>query len=322
MRSRASAVVAVIAALAMLCLPVQHASAAPTAAIDRVESITDRWVRVFVDSPAMGSVVEVQVLLPKDRSTPRPTVYLLDGRSADSSGSHWTDRGGAVEFFADKDVNVVMTVGGTASYYTDWQRADPTLGTYRWETFLTKELPPLIDSAFDGNGRNAVAGISMGAQAAMMLAFRAPQVYSAVASYSGCYSTTDDLGQAQMRLVVASFRGDADNMFGPPTDPEWAAHDVIGNADALRGKAIYISAGSGLPGPFENLANPDALNSVLFGGPIEAITNQCTQQLAGRLAELGIPATVNHRPVGTHSWPYWTQELANSWPTLAAGLGQ
>lgn len=47
----------------------------------------------------------------------------------------------------------------------------------------------------------------------------------------------------------------------------------------------------------------------------------CTRQLADRLAQLGIPATVNRRPTGTHSWPYWADELPRSWPTMAAGLG-
>ncbi|KAA0024587.1 alpha/beta hydrolase [Antrihabitans cavernicola] len=303
------------------------ASAAPTgsvgrtATIDHIEKITDRWLRVFVDSPAMGSVVEVQLLLPRDTAKPRPTVYLLDGRSADNTGSHWTTLGNAVQFFDDKDVNAVLTVGGTASYYTDWQKTDPTLGHYKWETFLTKELPPLIDGRFDGNGSNAIVGLSMGAEAAMMLAVRAPQVYRAVASFSGCYTAADDFGQAQIRAVIASFGGDADNMFGAQDDPDWAAHDVVLHAAALRGKAIYVSAGSGLPGRHEIPANPDLLPSALIGGPLEAITNACTHQLAGALGSLGIPATFDFQQTGTHSWPYWTDDLVSSWPTIGGALG-
>lgn len=297
------------------------AHATPAARFDHVEHITDRWLRVFVDSPAMGSVVEVQVLLPRETSKPRPTVYLLDGRSADDTGSHWTTLGNAVEFFDDKNVNAVLTVGGTASYYTDWQRPDPTLGNYKWETFLTDELPPLIDGVFDGNGNNAIVGPSMGAQAAMMLAVRAPERYRAVAAYSGCYSAADDFGQAQIRSVVGSFGGDADNMFGPPDDPAWAAHDVLAYADALRGKAIYLSAGSGLPGRHENPANPDLVPSTVIGGPLEAVTAGCTRVLAGRLADLGIGATVDLQGEGTHSWPYWSDDLVLSWPTIGRALG-
>ncbi len=144
------------------------------ASLDRIEPITDRWLRLFVRSPAMGRTVQVQILLPADRSRPRPTLYMLDGRSASNNGNNWARLGGAVKFFADKNVNVVLTVGGPAGYYTDWQRSDPVLGNNKWETFLTSELPPLIDKQFEGNGRKAVEGVSMGAEAAMMLAMRHP----------------------------------------------------------------------------------------------------------------------------------------------------
>ncbi|MFD0362041.1 alpha/beta hydrolase [Nocardia sp. GCM10030253] len=294
---------------------------ASQASIDHIEPITDRWLRVFVHSPAMSRVVEVQVLLPRERNHPRPTVYMLDGRTANPTSNNWTELGHADEFFEDKDVNVVLTVGGPASFYTDWQQPDPVLGTNMWETFLAKELPPLIDTTFDGNGRNAVMGVSMGAEAAMMLAFRQPKLYTAVAAHSGCFSTGTDLGQAQARTVVATYRGEPDNMFGPYHDPDWLEHDVIMNADRLRGKTIYLSVGSGLPGKYDTPNNPDMVSTIGLGGPLEAATNACTQRLADRLTTLGIPVTSHFRLTGTHSWPYWRDELARSWPTVSRPLG-
>lgn len=130
----------------------------------------------------MGRTVQVQVLLPARRDSPRPTVYMLDGRSAAAEVNNWTARGGALSFFADKNVNVAFTLGGPASYYTDWLHSDPKLGTHRWETFLTRELPLLIDARFDGDGMNGLEGVSMGAEAAMMLATRNPGLYRAVAA--------------------------------------------------------------------------------------------------------------------------------------------
>jgi hypothetical protein len=58
------------------------------------------------------------VLLPADRSRPRPTLYMLDGRGASENASSWIEHGHAVEFFADKNVNVVLTTGGPANLYT------------------------------------------------------------------------------------------------------------------------------------------------------------------------------------------------------------
>ncbi|MVU79671.1 esterase family protein [Nocardia sp. ET3-3] len=291
------------------------------ARVERVEPLGGNLFDVFVASPAMGRTVRIQVLLPARHDAPRPTVYMLDGRSAAPDVNNWTARGDALRFFADKTVNVVFTLGGPASYYTDWLRSDPKLGTNRWETFLTRELPPLIDASFGGDGSNGLEGVSMGAEAAMMLATRNPGLYRAVAAHSGCYAMSSDFGQAQARAVVGTFGGDPDNMFGPSDNPQWAAHDVVAHAEALRGKAIYLSSGSGVPGEHEAPGNPDLRNAVLFGGPIEAGADMCTRQLADRLTQLGIPATVNRRPVGTHSWPYWADELPRSWPTMAAGLG-
>ncbi|WP_239476563.1 alpha/beta hydrolase [Nocardia arizonensis] len=302
--------------------PTYPEAAGPTRPeIDRVEPITDRWLRVFVRSPAMARTVEVQVLLPRDRAGARPTVYTLDGRTAEPNGNNWIEHGHAAGFFEDKNVNVVLTVGGPASFYTDWLRTDPVLGTNRWESFLTRELPPLIDAGFDGNGRNGVMGVSMGAEAAMMLTVRRPDLYRAVAAHSGCYAISTDSGQAQARAIVLSYRGQPDNMFGAPDDPQWYAHDVVAHAEALRGKAIYLSTGNGLPGRYDVPGDPDLPSNVVLGGPLEAGAAGCTHALVDRLTRLDIPFTANFRDSGTHSWPYWADELGRSWPVMAGALG-
>lgn len=303
--------------------PATAAPAAPAsnAKITHVEPITDRQVRVFVDSPAMASEVQVQVLLPRDTSVSRPTIYMLDGRSATAGTNNWIEQGEAVEFFEDKPVNAVITTGGRASYYTDWQRTDPVLGRMKWETFLTQELPPLIDARFQGNGVQSIAGLSMGAHSAMMLAFRNPELYSGVAAYSGCYETDSELGRAQMGLIIASYDGDINNMWGPLGDADWAAHDVFQHAEKLRGMDIYVSTATGLPGPNETLDNPDLLNLVVVGGSLEAISDQCTRMLEDKFNQVGVEATFVYNPVGVHTWAYWRDELPKSWPLLARSLG-
>jgi S-formylglutathione hydrolase FrmB len=290
-------------------------------AIVRIEPITGRWLRVFVSSPAMNRIVQVQVLLPADRSRPRPTLYMLDGRGAPENGSSWIQQGHAVQFFADKNLNVVLTTDGPANLYTNWERRDPVLGTNKWETFLTRELPPLIDAQFDGNGYNAIEGVSMGAEAAMMLAVRHPGRYRAVAAHSGCYTIATAAGQAQACAIVETYGGNPDNMFGRPTDPDRLAHDVMAHAPALRGTAIYLSSGSGVPGVHDVPGQQvDLADAIVTGGPLEAGAYVCTVALDTRLARLHIPATVNLRPTGTHSWPYWSDELVRSWQTIARAL--
>ncbi|AYF78397.1 esterase family protein [Nocardia yunnanensis] len=313
---------AVLAVLLGAVVAPATARAETIARIDHVVAVTDRWLQVFVDSPAMGGTVQVDVLLPPHPSVPRPTVYLLEGiDSARPDQNDWTFQGGAVDFFTDKDVNVVLPVGGAGSYYTDWQRDDSVRGHQKWETLLTQELPPLLDDRFDGNGRNAIVGISMGAQAAMMLAERSGALYRAVAALSGCYNTADAVGQAELRYIIGTGGSDPQNMWGAADDPDWAAHDVLAHADRLRGKSLYVYAASGLPGEHENAGTPDLPDVVFEGGAIEFGTRLCTAVLQRELGDLGIPATYDLTPAGTHSWPYWHDHLAAGWPVLAAALG-
>ncbi|QKT09624.1 alpha/beta hydrolase [Rhodococcus sp. W8901] len=312
-------------AFAANAVPIEQMPPAVAAAahVDHVVELTDQRTALFVFSPAMNKVVQVQILHPKGAAA-RPSLYLLDGVSAGSESDYqestWTQKTDAVEFFADKNVNVVLPVGGTAGYYTDWERIDPVLGENRWETFLTRELPPIVDGRFRGNGVNAIAGLSMGAQGAMTLVARNPDLYRGVAALSGCMDTGRVESQAAVRGTVASKGGDADNMWGTPGDPAWPAHDPSVNAEQLRGKDIFVSTGNGLAGPYE-LGAPDALEKVVVGGPLEAASHSCTQLFDGRLAQLGIPATFLYRPYGTHSWPYWQDDLREAWPTLARALG-
>ncbi|WP_024793421.1 alpha/beta hydrolase [Tomitella biformata] len=324
-RLRATALAAVVLGSLLAAGPTAVASPATaqtsTAVITRVEPITDRQVRVFIDSPAMQGEVQVQVLLPRDATTARPTVYLLDGRSATPGTNNWIEQGEAVEFFEDKPVNAVITTGGRASYYTDWQQTDPVLGHMKWETFLTQELPPLIDARFNGNGAQSLVGLSMGAHSAMMLAFRNPELYSGVAAFSGCYETDNPIGFAQMGLIIDSYDGNIHNMWGPLGDPDWAAHDVFRHAEQLRGMDIYVSTATGLPGYNETLDNPDLLELVAVGGPLEAVSYACTRNLDARLSSLSIPATFVYNDSGVHTWAYWRDELPKSWPTLARSLG-
>jgi len=265
-------------------------------------------------------------MLPADSSEPRSTLYLLNGAGGGEDAASWYNKTDVVDFFADKNVNVVVPIEGAFSYYTDWQKEDPELGRNMWETFLTKELPPIIDSTLNTTGVNAIAGLSSSATSVFNLAMASPGLYRAVGSYSGCASTSDELGQAYVKTVVGRGGGDVENMWGPDTDPDWVEHDAVVNAEKLRGTALYISSGTGLPGREDN---PNGLNingqlgvlanQIVVGGIIEAATNECTHRLQNRLAELGIPAHVEYRP-GTHSWGYWQEDLHKSWPMFESVL--
>ncbi|WP_332112627.1 alpha/beta hydrolase family protein [Rhodococcus maanshanensis] len=283
---------------------------------------------VTVYSAAMDRPITLWVLHSGGESGPSPTLYLLNGVDGGENGGSWTGRSDVASFFADKNVTVVVPLAGRASYYTDWERDDPVLGRNKWTTFLTGELPPLIDNIFHNLGRNAIAGLSMSTTSVLNLAIHSPGLYQAVGSYSGCARTSDPLAQVYVSSQLAGFGADARNMWGPPSGPAWSENDPTLHADRLRGTELYIAAGTGLPGPHESLSAPGIDSNIgaladraIVGGGMEAVVNQCTSQMVDRLQALRIPATVNLRPAGTHSWPYWQDDLHASWPMFAAATG-
>ncbi len=171
-----------------------------------------RSLRLEVYSAAMDRTIEIDVQRAADTSAPRPTLYLLDGAGGGQDTATWQQRTTALEFLADKNVNVVQPVGGAWTYYTDWRAPDPVLGVNKWQTFLTDELPPLIDRALGANGTNAIAGLSMSGTSVLQLPIAAPGRYRAVAAYSGCAQISDPVGYNFVRTVVATGGGDTANM--------------------------------------------------------------------------------------------------------------
>lgn len=305
--------------------PTQWSTKRPVAKIALAKQLSALRTDIWVTSPAMGGKVKVSVLTPRGRGAgPRSTVYLLDGAGATGDVSDWITKGKAGEFFANKNVNVVLPVGGAGTFYTDWRKRDRKLGKPMWETFLTKELPPLIDARFDGTGRNAVIGLSMGGQAAFALMSRHPNLYTGVASLSGCPPVSGPLNEGYVRTTVGRAGGDATNMWGPFGSRGWVTHDPTSNLGALRGKNIFISAGSGAVGPLDLDARPDGDMPkeavTASGSALELAAYRCSQEFAWHLRSAGIAYTDGFRLIGTHSWPYWRRDLPVLWPTIARGL--
>nr|WP_253788628.1 alpha/beta hydrolase-fold protein [Nocardia amikacinitolerans] len=303
----------------------QPAAALAEATTQNVVWLGDRRVALWVHSPSMGTPVQVQLLLARDwNSRPDarfPVLFMLDGLRATEDESGWTKDAGAAGFYADKNVTVVLPVGGQSSFYSDWLQ--PNNGkNYKWETFLTKELPPLLESQWRATAVRGMGGLSMGGTAAMFLAGRNPGFVRYAASYSG-FLTTTTLGMPQAIEFAMRDAGGFDSaaMWGPPTSPEWENHDPYVLADRLKGTSIYVSSGSGATGPFDQASGIPGVSTNYAGMGLEILSRLTSQNFVTKLAELSIPAQVNYRPSGTHSWPYWDFEMRQSWTQAAAALG-
>ena len=118
-------------------------------------------------------------------------LYLLDGLRARNDRNAWSFETNALQQFANDNVTLVMPVGGQSSFYTDWYSPSNFNGqpiTYKWETFLTQELPAFLEGYGVSRTNNAVAGLSMGGSAALTLAAYHRDQFRYAAAYSGYLS--------------------------------------------------------------------------------------------------------------------------------------
>lgn len=162
--------VAVAAALTLATFGgVAAAEPASASSVSSVEKDGRTWT-LQVYSAAMNKDITVQVQRPVDESTPAPNMYLLSGLDAGEGTASWQQQTDALTFLSDKQVNVVLPIGGRGSYYADWRQEDPALGVNKWQTFLTQELPPLLDDTLGSTGLNSLAGLSTSGTAVLQMA--------------------------------------------------------------------------------------------------------------------------------------------------------
>lgn len=312
--------------------PVAHAAPSGNEAVPdgvtvtKVQWLTAKRVAIWVHSAAMDKDIQVQILVGRGWNThpdeTYPELLMLDGLRARDDSSGWTINTDIADFFADKNVNVVLPIGGQSSFYTDWEEPDNGRD-YQWETFLTEELPPILHNDWrTGSDKAGVAGLSMGGTAAMMLAERHPDMFDFAGSYSGILSTTS-LGMPQaLQFAMLDAGGyHSQNMWGPPSDPRWAEQDPAQHVEQLEGDSIYISSGNGMEGRYDQPSGVPGVSTNIAGMGLEILARLTSENFATRLNKKGIEANVVYRPSGTHSWPYWQFELHQSWPQMADALG-
>lgn len=313
-------------------------AAAPPTPIPRIVSVTPfkgrERLRVF--SAAMEREVVVDLQRPQDPARParpgkkprpharpgkRPTIYLLDGAEAHETESGWYSETQLADLASKTDVNVITPVGDPHSYYTDWRAVDPGMGNkkFMWETFLTRELPPLLAQRFGSNGVAAIAGASMGGLAALAIATRFPHMYRAVGGFSDCANISSPENKLLTQWDISRGGGNSVNMWGTFADPQWRAHDPFVNAEQLADKTVYLSSGSGMPGSYNKVA-ADPLDTTVKGAFLEFGSAVCTGRMTARLKKLGIPFHGSVKASGTHRWEYWRDELFTAWPILMKAI--
>ncbi|MCV7196403.1 esterase family protein [Mycobacterium angelicum] len=296
--------------LALLC--VVSANSATSSAWSRT-SLPIEYL--MVPSPSMNRQVKVEF-----QGGGSHAVYLLDGMRARDDFNGWDIHLPVFEWFEQSGLSLVMPTGGTASFYSDWYK--PAVGnngvsTYKWETFLTQELPQWLaaNKGISATG-NAVVGASMSGSAALVLAAKHAQNFVYAASMSGFLNLSagnwPSLVSA-VQLGAGGFRSEA--MWGPPTDPAWAANDPTVNVKSLiaNNTRIWVYTGNG--GESDQGTKLDA-------SLLESATRISNKVFQSRYqAKGGRNGVFNFPDNGTHTWSYWGQQLQAMLPDLQRTLG-
>lgn len=313
---------AVVLVFSFLTASAAHAEPPQGARITGIEHVNDRWDKVSVFSPSMNKVIVNDVF--KAPRSGAPTFYLLPGIDGGDDiagggiapgGKAWFGMTDIQGFFANKNVNVVSPLGGQFSWWTDWI-ADPSK---QYQTYMTRELPPLINAEYKTNGKNAVGGLSSTGGTAVDYAVQAPGLFKAVGSYSGFLTPSDN--SQQVGLTLAGGGASADAMWGPGGGPLWVQHDPSKNVAALKGTAVYVAASAaGNAGAVDRL--PPGFGDNFTGGFIERIVADSTKVFADNAAAAGVPVTYIVRPEGSHTWGLFESEMQESWNlTIGPALG-
>lgn len=262
-----------------------------------------------VPSPAMGRNIRVEF-----QGGGPHAVYLLDGLRAEDETNGWDLNTAAFEWYYESGLSMVMPVGGQSSFYTDWYR--PATGksgtvTYKWETFLTQELPAWLQAnkGVDPMG-NAVVGLSMSGGAALNLAIWHPTQFLFTASLSGFLNPSAGLWPILINVAMRDAGGySASDMWGPKGDPAWRRNDPLVNVARLaaNGTAVWIYCGTGVPTDLD--PDPSLMGS-FTAAYLENVTLDTTKEFQKKyLAAGGHNAVFNFPPAGTHSWGYWGAQL-------------
>ena len=252
-----------------------------------------------------------------------PALYLLDSMEAGEDANGWDINTQAFDWFSGSGLSVVMPVGGKSSFYSDWY--GPAVGngqtyTYKWETFLTQELPTWLAVNKDVRPTgNAIVGFSMGGSSALILAAFHPQQFIYAGSLSGFLNLSADPGQVGLAMMWnGGFSREA--MWGPPGDPAWARNDPTVQAGRLaaNGTRLWIYCGDGnLVDPA--LASPDAPIAGL--GFLEGFAIDSNHAFADAYIAAGGNNAVFSFPGGIHSWGHSGQQLQQMKPDIQRTLG-
>ena len=232
---------------------------------------------VSVFSAKMKKEIKNVVVVPENYSDKKhyPVVYLLHGYS--DNYAKWIKTVPNIKNLSNKYQFIIVCPDGG---YSSWFMDSPIDSTFQYETYITKELLPFVDSHYStirNRNERAITGLSMGGHGALYLAIRNKDLFGSAGSMSGGV----DLRSSTKKYDIAKRIGDIE------TNPTiWDDRSVVNMVESLRNKELNLIIDCGVSDFFY----------------------QINASLHRRLLALNIYHDYIERP-GEHNWDYWANSV-------------
>jgi S-formylglutathione hydrolase FrmB len=227
---------------------------------------------IEVYSNAMQKSYKCVIIKPtKYKKQKIPVVYLLHGYGG--WYANWLIRVPELKEYADEyKMMIVCPDGAVGSWYLD----SPVDSSYKFETYIGKELPAYIDAYYPtikSRNARAITGLSMGGHGGLFLGFRQAETFGACGSMSGGV----DLSPFPKNWELAKRLGDTITYTN-----NWKNYSVI-----------HV---------IEN--KPAQPLSIIIDCGTEDFFYTVNSNLHQKMLALKIPHDYIERP-GKHDWEYW-----------------
>lgn len=229
-------------------------------------------------SKVMNKEIKAVVVTPDNYSGKKrlPVVYLLHGYGDNYAGG-WIQKGRGFETLADMyNMIVVCPDGGVSSWYFD----SPVDKTYQYETYITRELIPFVDSHYttvSNRFGRGITGLSMGGHGALYLSFRHQDLFGVAGSMSGGVDIRPFPNNWDIARRLGKYSEKPEN---------WEANTVVNMV---------------------HLLTPNSLALIIDCGS-EDFFYKVNCQLHEKLLDRNIPHDFISRP-GVHNWDYWKNAI-------------
>ena len=228
-------------------------------------------------SPSMKKNITSVIVKPGSYTSNKkyPVVYLLHGYGGNQTD--WIKNAPVISLYADQyNIIIVCPDGNVGSWYLD----SPVDSSWKYETYISKELVSWIDSHFstisNRSGR-AITGLSMGGHGALYLAIRHQDVYGAAGSMSGGVDLTAFPANWDIAKRLGAYETHVES---------WKQHSVVNLTHLLKPASLAIDIDCGVDDFFYKV----------------------NMNLHEILLQARIPHDFTIRP-GAHDWPYWSNSV-------------